>query len=115
MEHEHHEEQGHEVSFGIFALIWLGLMVLTGLTVVAAGVDLGNANVIIALVIATIKVTLVGAFFMHLKYEPLYIKLMVAVAILILVIILSLTFLDTGRWTSEEEIPEPDKTSLINT
>ena len=112
MEHEHHEEQGHEVSFGIFALIWLGLMVLTGLTVIAAGFDLGNANVIIALVIATIKVTLVGAFFMHLKYEPLYLKLMLLVAIFVLTSMLVLTFVDTA-FRPEEETAEPDKTSLI--
>ena len=96
MEHEHHEETGHVVNYGIFALIWLGLMVLTGLTVVAAGIDLGKANVIIALVIATVKVTLVGAFFMHLKYEKLYLKLMVLVSVLVLCVILSLTFIDTA-------------------
>jgi|TARA_B100001971_G_C18095250_1_gene485742 cytochrome c oxidase subunit 4 len=112
MEHEHYEEQGHEVSFGIFALIWLGLMVLTGLTVVAAGINLGNANVIIALAIATVKVTLVGAFFMHLKYEPLYIKLMVLVSILVLTIILTLTFIDTAFRGKDN--PKPDKTSVTN-
>ncbi len=95
MEHEHHEE-GHTVSYGIFALIWLGLMVLTGLTVVAAGIDLGKANIIIALVIAMVKVTLVGAFFMHLKYENKIIKWMVLVSIFVLTIIFSLTFIDTA-------------------
>ena len=95
MGHDNHEE-GHEVSYGIFALIWLGLMVLTGLTVVAAGIDLGKANVIIALGIATVKVTLVGAFFMHLKYEKRYIQGMVLVSVVVLCIILSLTFIDTA-------------------
>ena len=96
MEHEHHEEEGHQVSYGIFMLIWLGLMVLTGLTVIAAGYDLGNANIVIALVIATIKVTLVGSFFMHLKYEPLYIRLMVLVSFFVLTSMLVLTFVDTA-------------------
>ena len=96
MEHETHEETGHVVSYGIFALIWLGLMILTGLTVVAAGVDLGKANILVALAIATVKVTLVGTFFMHLKYEPLYLRIMVLLSIFILGIILSLTFMDTA-------------------
>jgi cytochrome c oxidase subunit 4 len=96
MEHETHEETGHVVSYGIFGLIWLGLMILTGLTVVAAGVNLGKANILVALAIATVKVSLVGTFFMHLKYEPLYLRVMVAGSVFILFLILSLTFADTA-------------------
>ena len=103
MEHEHHEEEGHQVSYGIFTLIWLGLLAFTGLTVIAAGIDLGEANIFIAMGIASVKVTLVGAFFMHLKYEPPLIKGMVFVSILVLAIILSLTFIDHGFRPDKEE------------
>ena len=45
------------------------LFVLTGVTLGAYLVRLGDANLFVALFIAMIKATLVGTFFMHLKYE----------------------------------------------
>src|SRR5260221_6879152 len=47
------------------------LIVFTGLTVFLSYVDFGSikANWIIAMVVATFKVSLVGAIFMHLKGE----------------------------------------------
>jgi len=51
---------------GVFA----ALLVLTGVTVAVAFVDLGHGfNIALALVIATLKASLVGLFFMHLKWE----------------------------------------------
>ena len=51
--------------YGIFA----ALMVLTGVTVWVAFVDLGPLNDIVALAIATTKAVLVILFFMHVKYS----------------------------------------------
>ena len=47
------------------------LLVLTVITVLAAGINFGSAstNVVVALVIASVKATLVALFFMHLKDE----------------------------------------------
>ena len=45
------------------------LFALTALTVGAYRVRLGDANLTVALVIAAVKATLVGTFFMHLKFE----------------------------------------------
>ena len=47
----------------------LALLVLTGITVGAAYIDLGSGNVVVALIIATIKASLVALFFMHLRWE----------------------------------------------
>lgn len=95
----HHEEPHHQVGYGVFVLVWLGLLTLTAVTVSAAGVELGNWNVYIALAIASVKVLLVLAFFMHMKYESLVFRIFLAGAILILGIILSLTYVDTSIWT----------------
>jgi cytochrome c oxidase subunit 4 len=48
------------------------LFVLTGLTVACYRVRLGDANLMVALLIAAVKATLVGTFFMHLKFEKAF-------------------------------------------
>jgi len=51
----------------------LALLVLTAITVGAAYVNLGSGNVVVALLIATIKASLVALFFMHLRWDkPVY-------------------------------------------
>lgn len=62
-QHEEHTEH----SQGFYILIGLGLLVLTLTTVLAAFVNLGPFNPVVALLIATIKATLVVLFFMHVK------------------------------------------------
>lgn len=45
------------------------LVSLTVITVLAASVDFGSGNAVIALVIASIRASLVALFFMHLRHE----------------------------------------------
>jgi cytochrome c oxidase subunit 4 len=54
--------------------VFIGLMVLTIITVVVSCVNLGHFNIHVALVIATFKALLVAAYFMHLNSEkrPIY-------------------------------------------
>ena len=49
-----------------YVVIWAVLMMLTVLTVLAHEVQMGAANVIVAMAIAVAKATLVSLFFMHL-------------------------------------------------
>jgi cytochrome c oxidase subunit 4 len=61
-----HEEHGtHSQLF--YIAIGIGLLILTATTVGAAFVNLGAFNPVVALLIATIKATLVVLFFMHVK------------------------------------------------
>jgi cytochrome c oxidase subunit 4 len=62
-EHEEHTSR----SQGFYLAIGIGLLVGTATTVGAAFVNLGPFNPIVALLIATIKATLVVLFFMHVK------------------------------------------------
>ena len=62
---EHEEHTTH--SQGFYLLIGIVLLVLTATTVGAAFVNLGPFNPVVALLIATIKATLVVLFFMHVK------------------------------------------------
>jgi cytochrome c oxidase subunit 4 len=80
--------------FSTYVLIWLGLLVLTGVTVTVAGLNLGNFSVLGAILIAALKGTLVVLFFMHIKYEDRVFKIMLGVAIITLAVIMILTFVD---------------------
>ena len=66
---------GHSqtVSFSASAKMYAGvlatLLVLTAITVGASRIDFGEGNVVIAMVIATIKATIVALFFMHLRHD----------------------------------------------
>jgi cytochrome c oxidase subunit IV len=62
----------HEHEHGgtaVYTKTLIALLILTALTVIAAGFDFGQANVVIALAIATIKGLLVVLFFMHLRWD----------------------------------------------
>lgn len=59
----------HVVSRTTYLAVFSALMILTVVTVLVAFVDLGLANPIVALSIATLKATLVLLFFMHLRWS----------------------------------------------
>jgi cytochrome c oxidase subunit IV len=88
------EHSEHIVQPGTYTVIILTLLVLTGLTVAAAYVNLGRFNIVVALGIATIKATLVVLFFMHAKYSPKRTKLVIMAGIFWLLILLFMTLSD---------------------
>lgn len=63
-------EHAHSSSSSIYLIILGALLCLTAVTVGAAYVDFGPFNLIIAVLIATVKATLVAMFFMHLRHDP---------------------------------------------
>jgi cytochrome c oxidase subunit IV len=75
--------------------VFFALLAGTGLTVYAANLDLGPFNAPVALLIASIKATLVALFFMHVKgaSEKLT-KLVVIGALFFLLLLLGLTMVD---------------------
>ena len=88
------ENTEHIVSPGTYLAIILTLLALTGITVFAAFVDLGRFNIVAALLIATIKATLVVLIFMHAKYAPERTKLVIIAGIFWLAILLFMTLSD---------------------
>jgi len=97
---EHLSPQSHLVPVSLYVAIWATLMVCTGLTVFAASIDLGIFNIVVALLIATLKGTLVVLFFMHLKYSTKLTMVTVIAALFWLLIMFSLTLTDylTRHW-----------------
>lgn len=52
-----------------YSAVLAALLVLTVITVAAAGVNFGEWNIVIALLIASVKGSLVALFFMHLRHD----------------------------------------------
>lgn len=91
---DHQEEIHPSIGYGLYLLIWLGLLILTGLTVTMAGMHFGIINIVLVLLVAGVKSTLVLNYFMHLKYEKPLFRIMVFIAIFSLVIFIVLLFTD---------------------
>ena len=87
---------GHVSPKSTYYAIFGGLMVLTGVTVAAAFVNLGAFNFPVAISIAITKATLVILFFMHVKYSSRLTKMIVGIAFFFLGILLLLTLTDYG-------------------
>lgn len=60
---------GHVAPKSMYYLVFLALLVGTGLTVAAAFIDMGAMNNVVMLLIAVIKATLVVLFFMHVRWS----------------------------------------------
>lgn len=80
-----------------YAAVLGALLLLTVVTVAAAGVHFGSAfiNVVIALAIASTKASLVALYFMHLRHDKPINAVIFVVGLAMLGIFLMLTFLDT--------------------
>ena len=95
------ENEHHIVPLGLYALIGITLLVMTGVTYGVALIDLGPMNTVVALCIATFKATLVVLIFMHVKYtsEKLT-KVVIIAALFFLMLLLTLSLFDfaTRTW-----------------
>ena len=94
MEHNEEIHIEHSHGYGIYILVWLALMSLTGITVAVASINFGGLTIATALIIAAIKSFLVLKIFMHLRSESKTFRVFVGVAILFLLISFILLFSD---------------------
>jgi cytochrome c oxidase subunit IV len=96
-----HEDHGlaHTTPVSLLVGILAALMVLTILTVSVTSVDLGaQGNLVVAMVIATIKAALVVAFFMHLVWDKKLHLILFLTSVLFLILFLSLSVNDRGEY-----------------
>ena len=88
-------EQSHTpVPYRTFILIWVALVVLTGITIAVSRIEMGPLHVWAALAIASLKSSLVLLVFMHLKQESILFKVGLIILLVILAIFIGLNFTD---------------------
>jgi cytochrome c oxidase subunit 4 len=89
------EEEIRKTRYTTYALVWMTLIILTGITLSAAGMELGGWTVLIALTIAGTKSGLVLNYFMRLRSERLLIfKVMIPLVLALFLVFILLTFSD---------------------
>jgi len=92
---KHEDRSDHTVSYRANLFLWFALLVLTGVTVMIAGIDTGRSGILINILVASIKAGLIVYIFMHMKYESFLLKLMLLMTLFTLTVIIVMTFLDT--------------------
>ena len=91
---DHHAEEVHLVPYRTYVNVWLALVLLTGITGGAAVLDLGHLAMFTAVLIASVKCTLVLMYFMHLRFENKIFTIMLLASIFTYAIFVILTFAD---------------------
>ncbi|MDP4239292.1 MAG: cytochrome C oxidase subunit IV family protein [Bacteroidota bacterium] len=84
----------HTTEYKVLARVLLVLMFLTFLTISVTSYKLAAFSVTIALLIAGIKGFMVLTYFMHLKYESLLLRILVAMIFVLYAVIVLITFID---------------------
>lgn len=87
----------HVLPLKLYIATWLTLLVLTVVTVAASYVDLGSANLAIALLIATVKAGVVAFIFMHLRWDHRFHTLIFLSSLIFLAIFIGFTMFDTAN------------------
>ena len=88
------ENEKHVVSYRTYFVILIFLLLFTSLSVLITHIDLGSYSVAGALIFSSLKSFLVLAFFMHLKFDKPYIKIMVGFVIAVFLALILITFID---------------------
>ena len=90
-----------------YQFTFVALLILTVFTVLISRVDLGFLNTPVALLVATIKATLVGAFFMGLRWEKANLVFVFG-AIAAMILFFLFTFVDLAyRGAITDEVHSP--------
>jgi len=99
--HSAHDDHGlaHTMPVWMLVAVLGALMGLTILTVSVTNFDLGSeGNLVVAMLIATIKAGLVITFFMHLLWDKKFHLILFLTAILFVVLFLSMSITDRGEY-----------------
>ena len=88
------KHEDHHVPYSTYVNVWLLLMFLTAITVGAAYTDLKHLAIFTAILIATVKASLVVLYFMHIRFERRIFSYMLIGIFATYAVFLILTFAD---------------------
>lgn len=104
----HDEHHAHALPIKLLVGVWVALMFLTWLTVFTANLNLGELDFAIAMVIATVKVSLVCLVFMHLLWDKGFHSVLVVSGVLLLGLFLGATLFDREHYQESIDAHERD-------
>jgi cytochrome c oxidase subunit 4 len=87
-------EETHISSYRSHAIVLIVLLTLTTISVLVTGWHFGAFSVVVALLIASIKVRTVITYYMHMKSESLFMRLMVTGVFTLYALVIIITFID---------------------
>ncbi|HNI59145.1 MAG TPA: cytochrome C oxidase subunit IV family protein [Pseudomonadota bacterium] len=94
--HGDDHDEPHITPLSTYLGVWAALVVLTAFTVIVSRFDFGSANTIVAMLVATVKATLVALFFMHLLYDDKFNLVILLTSLLFVAIFFSPVLIDLG-------------------
>ena len=86
-QHAKHQDSHHIIPLRTYLNVFAALIVLTFVTVAASRIDFGALNAVIAFAIASVKALLVLAYFMHLKYDNMMNRVIIASGVFFLLVL----------------------------
>lgn len=95
--HDEGAVHAHVSSSFFYVAVFVALLMLTGMTVGQSYVDLGSLNIVLVILIASMKASLVVAFFMHLRWDNKFNALIFISTILFIGVFFAYTLNDTDR------------------
>jgi len=105
---------GHIVPYKMYLRVFLTLIGLTVLTVVIAQIHFSTAgNIIVAMLVASVKATLVAMYFMHLKYENPVTWTYAAFPIILLGLLIGGLFIDNPYRTDTKPVKIEGAVSVV--
>jgi len=90
----HTHSEHHIIPISTYLNVFWALIGLTVITVLAARVDFGILNAVVAFGIATGKAVLVLAYFMHLKYDNMMNRVIIGSSVFFLIILYFFCYID---------------------
>ena len=94
----------HTTPLSLLFTVLGALLFLTILTVSVTSFDLGaQGNLVVAMVIATLKAGLVVTYFMHLRWDRVFHLILFLTAILFLILFLSMAITDRSEYDKDLE------------
>ena len=102
-----HDDHGlaHTTPVKLLAGVLAVLMVLTIITVAVTKIDLGGqGNLVVAMVIATVKAALVVTYFMHLRWDKKFHLILFLTSVLFLILFMSISLTDRSEYDKDIEL-----------
>jgi cytochrome c oxidase subunit 4 len=88
------EAAHHVLPVRVYVGVWLALLVFTGITVGVSYFDFGSLNLVVAMLVATMKASMVALIFMHLWWDEKFNLVLFVATLLFVSIFFGFTSMD---------------------